>query len=1257
VGVAHVWAPSVVGGLKALGVVACPMPPASLTVALRETLTLFDPSGPPMTTNEVAERLDVGRRSTYDRLERLADRGEIETKKVGANARVWWRQTPVAPTTGSGGRTVDAGGEQFSLLVDAVEEYAIFMLDPDGRVQTWNQGAERIKGYERGEVLGEHLSTFYTDADREAGTPEENLADAATEGVTTDEGRRVRSDGSTFWAHVTLTAIYDDADDLRGYAKVTRDMTDRREREEAVRRERDLLEKVLETSPIGMGVFHPDGSVDRMNRRMTALLGLSREEADSYVLGDRELLDEAGEPLSFEETPAGRVVETGEPVTDQEVRIDAAGRGTRWFSVNAAPLTAADGGLEGVVATMSDVTQHKLQLDRLERQRGDLEAELGEVYERVDDAFYALDDQFRFTFVNDRAEELLDATEAELLGESVWDQFPEAKETPAWGSFHRSLEEQVTTGYEVRFDPLDLWIEANVYPSESGLSVYFRDVTERKERECELERYESVVETMVDGVFVTDAEGRYAMANDAYVEMTGYSREELIGADLSLVIGEENRAEGRDMIEEILEGERDVGVWELNQQRADGGTNLVESRFTLLPNDGEYRGTVGVVRDVTERKEREQELEEYERIVETVDDGVYVLDGAGEFQRVNSAFVGMTRFDREELLGSHASTVFGENFDELDEAANRQFEVGDSDVATFEEEIHTAADEQITVESQFKRYVVDGEPGRVGVIRDVTHRKERERELERYRTIVETVDDGIYVVDGDGRFTMANDAYAEITGYPREELLGMHVSTLVDEETIATARELERELLAGERETAKFEADLGVATGETIRAEATFSIIPDEGGDYERVGVVRDVTERVEREETLRAQRERLAALDALNEVVRDLSGAVIDQSTREEVERVVCEGLAATGSYEFAWIGDVDAGTQTVRTRTEAGVEGYLDDVTISVDPDDPRSAGPTGLAVQTHRMQTVEDALDDEAYEQWRDEAREYGFRSSAAIPIVHGGVLYGVINVYADRPNAFTGDERDVIEHLGEVVGHAIAAVERKRALTSDEVVELSFRIPGVFDAFDLPTADGRLTLEQAVPVGGGDYLEYGSATEDVLDVLDGAVESIPHWAAVRTIREPTEDVPARFELRLEEPPVISVVTALGGYVERATVEDGDYHMRIHLAPSADVRQLIDIVRDAYPMAQLVSRQQVSRASASPIQLLGRIADQLTDRQLAALEAAYFAGYFEWPREANGEEVAESFGISAPTFHQHLRSAQRKVFEVVLEDAAAV
>ncbi len=134
-----------------------------LTDALRETLALFDEGGAPMTTTEVAERVDPGRRSTYERLERLVDHGCLETKNVGGSGRVWWQPSVDERETTEVGRQSD---EQFRTLVDATDEYAIFMLGPEGRVRTWNSGAERIKGYEADEILGTHFSTFYTDVDR-----------------------------------------------------------------------------------------------------------------------------------------------------------------------------------------------------------------------------------------------------------------------------------------------------------------------------------------------------------------------------------------------------------------------------------------------------------------------------------------------------------------------------------------------------------------------------------------------------------------------------------------------------------------------------------------------------------------------------------------------------------------------------------------------------------------------------------------------------------------------------------------------------------------------------------------------------------------------------------------------------------------------------------------------------------------------------------------------------------------------------------
>ena len=117
--------------------------------------------------------------------------------------------------------------EIFRILVASVKEYAIFVLDPEGRVVTWNVGAERLKQYRREEILGRHFSVFYEPQDAAAGRPDQNLARARAEGHYAGEGWRVRKDGSRFWASILITALRDESNQLRGFAKITRDLTEK----------------------------------------------------------------------------------------------------------------------------------------------------------------------------------------------------------------------------------------------------------------------------------------------------------------------------------------------------------------------------------------------------------------------------------------------------------------------------------------------------------------------------------------------------------------------------------------------------------------------------------------------------------------------------------------------------------------------------------------------------------------------------------------------------------------------------------------------------------------------------------------------------------------------------------------------------------------------------------------------------------------------------------------------------------------------
>jgi PAS domain S-box-containing protein len=1268
------------------------MASSSLTEVLRETLALFEGPGEPQTTSEVAARLDLGRRATYERLERLVDCGRLETKKVGGNGRVWWRPpakrdaTPdwaaeslvddvldsadvgvfvldegfdvawvngaaeryfgldrehvlgrdkrrlveervasavdggeafaetvlatyddntyterfecrVTPNGDRDGRWLEhrskpietgayAGGRvelyydisdrkrvtqardrdrtRFRSVIDAVEEYAIFTLDSDGAVRTWNRGAERITGYAAEEIVGDHVSAFYTHEAREAGVPGETLAAAAERGSVEDEGWRLRADGSRFRASISVTAIRDDDGEVDGYVNVTRDMTEQRENRQELRRERNLLEQIQEVSPTGIAIFDTDGDVQRANQRFMDLLGRSGADSSEYSLGEQQPLDADGNVVPYPERPAPRALSTGEPVTDQRLRVDGPDGRTRWLSVNARPF---EGVVDGVVVTTTDVTQLKTQAQRLERQRDDLQTELDDVFDRIDDGFFAFDEDWRISYLNDRFEQIIGKTEAELVDRNVWDAFPDELDRSYREHYERAMETQEPVTFEEYSDTAEGWLEVTAYPSETGLSVYFRDITERRKRERELERYEKLVESVWDGVYALDEDGGFVLVNQAFCELVGYERDELLGERPALLDGDAvNEAATR--LEDSLAGDREAGVFEAELRTADGRAVPVETRLDPFEYGDGHTGRCGVARDVTERKW-------FEETVLTLYESAQTLFDAETAGAVDEAVVEAVA-DVIDLPGV-AVYRYAAAAEELYPAAHSVeggfMRGGDLPAVAPDDSSVTGH-----VYASGEGHVFDDVTGSPYLQSDETEMR-------------------------GGMFVPMGDHGVLVAGTPAEGGIDDNARRLV-------------ELLATNAETA-----------------------------YNRVE--REVALR-DHERELEKQRESLAALDNLNDVVRNITTAVIEQSTREEIERTVCERLAASESYLFAWVGDVDRASHTVTLRTEAGVEGYLDGVTLTVDPDDERSAGPTGLALRTGEPQVSRDISAESRYDPWREHVEQHGIRSSAAIPIVHEDTTYGVINVYADRPFAFDGQERAVVSQLGEVVGHAIAAAERKQALMSDDLVELEFRVRDVFAALDIPVEpDGPVTLDHAVPVGDGEFLVYGTAAPDAVGTVAEITGNVPHWEAF-TVRSGGD--PTSFELRMTDPPVLSVVASLGGYIERAVFEDGDYRMTVHLAPSVDARRVTDAVEAAYPTAEMLRRRQVSRDRDDARRVQRRLVADFTARQRTALETAYHAGYFEWPRDASGEDVAEAIGVAPPTFHHHLRKAERKVFDAV-------
>ena len=261
---------------------------------------------------------------------------------------------------------------RYSLLVDGVTDYAIFMLDPTGIVTNWNTGAERIKGYRAEEIIGRHFSCFYTEEDRAAGMPQRALEIAARDGRFEAESLRVRQDGRPFWANVVIDAINDDNGQLIGFAKITRDITERIEAELAREEARVALSRsqqleairlVIDTIPALVWSALPDGSVDFVSRRWVEFTGFSAEQSlrwgytaaihpedSERLLTQRPALGAAG--LAFE----------------HEVRIRRADGEYRQFLICLAPLRDQAGNIVKWYGAAAEIEDRK----RLEALQADL---------------------------------------------------------------------------------------------------------------------------------------------------------------------------------------------------------------------------------------------------------------------------------------------------------------------------------------------------------------------------------------------------------------------------------------------------------------------------------------------------------------------------------------------------------------------------------------------------------------------------------------------------------------------------------------------------------------------------------------------------------------------------------------------------------------------------------------------------------------------------------------------------------------------
>jgi len=399
---------------------------------------------------------------------------------------------------------------------------------------------------------------------------------------------------------------------LQGLANLLGAALQRAEAEQRAGLERAQLDAVLAQMPSGVAVAEaPSGRLLMHNARAVALLGHPLLESDTYEGYVRYgALNADDTPLPPDRYPIARAAVAGETVVQQPMRYRRGDGRITHFLVSAAPVRDADGNVALAVSTFEDVDERV----RMEAELRTVRDRLSHVLESTTDCVAVFDRDWRILYQNQRTRDLLNGGR-DVTGETLWETYPAAAGTVFETRFRAAMADQAPVEFEGYYAPLDLWLECHGHPSPDRLSVFFRDVTERRrQREEQAERdarYRATFEQAAVGMAHVDLDGHWIQINERLCEITGYPREELCRISYRDITVPEDLPADMTQGRRLKAGEIDSYTLEKRYRRKDGAIVWVNLTVSLVRTaDGQPLHYIAVIEDISTRKRAEAEREE-----------------------------------------------------------------------------------------------------------------------------------------------------------------------------------------------------------------------------------------------------------------------------------------------------------------------------------------------------------------------------------------------------------------------------------------------------------------------------------------------------------------------------------------------------------------------------------------------------------------------------------------------------------------------
>lgn len=550
--------------------------------------------------------------------------------------------------------------DRLAMILESTSDLVGFS-DPAGRLLYLNHAARKALGVGLHENITQMQIADFIPNPASHPSLTEGIPTAIREGVWSGEIVLLVRDGREILVSQVILAHKLPDGKLDYISTIMRDITESKQAEIDLRRRTAFFEALVETSADGILVVNTTGRIILQNRRTIDLWKIPEEIAEDtddsrqlqFVMNQALDVKQFNDKVQYlyahpEETSQDEVVLKNGTILDRY----------------SAPVLDSDGHSYGRIWSFRDITERKQGEEQILR----LAERLTTTLESITDAFFTVDQEWRFTFLNHEAERLLGRTRAELTGKDFWTEFPDTIGSTFEREYRRAMANKKAVDFEEFYPPLNTWFGVRAYPSDQGLAVYFRDITETKRTVEEIKFKTTILQTQQeispDAILVVDEQGNVISYNQQFIE--------LWRLPIQLVSAHVDAPVLQAVVEQVENPEafaaRVQYLYEHHEEKSRAEIRLKDGRVVdrysapLKGEDGRYYGRVWYFRDITERKQAELELRESERrfsdLLKNVELVSMMLDREGRITYCNDYLLRLTGWQHDEVIGRDWFEVF-----------------------------------------------------------------------------------------------------------------------------------------------------------------------------------------------------------------------------------------------------------------------------------------------------------------------------------------------------------------------------------------------------------------------------------------------------------------------------------------------------------------------------------------------------------------------------------------------------------------------